>query len=322
MFRGVLVALLALFCIARVGLSYAAGFPQKPIRIIISFTPGDGPDVMARLIGAKMSTALGQAVVIENKPGASGQIAITELARSSADGYSLGVGLITNIALAPHAYKSLPYDPLKDLIPIAMIGGNYLALVAAPNSKFKTTADLIRWAKDNAGKLNVGTTSIGGFPHMSIELLAFKEGFKFINVAYKGNGPLVGDLLGGRLDAGFSSYTGFAPLIEAGKLTLLGISSPEPDPLLPNLPLMRDGSPGYGSLGWFGFFAPAGVSRDVVKILNTSINDAMQTADVKQSMQKLGMNPWPLSPEAFGEIIEKDFIKFKQLVKDISYTPE
>ena len=157
---------------------------------------------------------------------------------------------------------------------------------------------------------------------MSIELLAFKEGFKFINVAYKGNGPLVGDLLGGRLDAGFSSYTGFAPLIEAGKLTLLGISSPEPDPLLPNLPLMRDGSPGYGSLGWFGFFAPAGVSRDVVKILNTSINDAMQTADVKQSMQKLGMNPWPLSPEAFGEIIEKDFIKFKQLVKDISYTPE
>jgi len=322
MYRRLLLVLLTIFSLAAVGLSSAAEFPQKPIRIIVSFTPGDGPDVVARLIGAKMSSALGQPVVVENKPGASGQIAISDLARSPADGYSLAVGLVTNIALAPHAYKKIPYDPLKDLTPVAMIGANYLALVAAPDSKFKTTAELIRWAKENPGKLNVGTTSIGGFPHMSFELLALKEGFKFTNVAYKGNGPLTVDLLGGRLEAGFSSYTGFASLIESGKLTLLGISSPEPDPSLPNLPLMRDGSPGYGSLGWFGFFAPAGVSPEIVKILNSSINAAMQTADVKQSMQKLGMNPWPLSPQAFGEIVEKDFLKFKKLVSDISYTPE
>ena len=322
MFRRALFVLLALICNAFPGISCAAGFPQHPIRIIVSFTPGDGPDVMARLIGAKISTTLGQSVVIENKPGASGQIAMTDLARSEADGYTIGVGLVTNIALAPHAYKTLPYDPLKDLLPVAMIGVNYLALVTASDSKFTSTADLIKWAKEHPGKLNVGTTSIGGLPHMSIELLAFKEGFKFVNIAYKGNGPIISDLLGGRLDAGFSSYTSLAPLIDSGKLRLLGISSPETDPLLPKLPLMSAGSPGYGSLGWFGFFAPAGVPPEVIKTLNASINDAMQTADVKKSMQQLGMSPWPMSPQAFGELVQNDFIKFKKLVKDISYTPE
>lgn len=301
------------------GANATAAYPDRPIRIIVPFTPGDGPDVIARLIGSKISARLGQSVVIENKAGASGQIALTELKRAEPDGYTMALGLVTNLALAPHAYKSVPYDPLKDFTPVALLGANYLALVTSPDSQFKTLADMIAWARANPGKLSIGTTSIGGFPHMSFELLGTLAGFSFVNVAYKGNGPIISDLLGGRIEGGFSSYTGFAPLIQAGKLRLLGITNPGADPLLPDLPVMGDTVKGYGSLGWFGLVAPTGTPAPIVNQLNREINDAMALEDVRQTMQKLGMTPAMISPQAFGEIMTNDYNKFGKLVRDIGF---
>lgn len=307
---------------ASFGAVAADPYPSKPIKIIVPYTAGDGPDVIARLIGNKISERLGQPVVVENKPGGSGQIGMDLTAKAPPDGYTLGVGLVTNLALAPHAYKSLPYDPLKDLTPVALGAINYLALVARPNAPFNNVNEMIKWAKDNPGKMTIGTTSTGGLPHMSFEMLAHESGFKFLNVPYKGNGPVVQDLTGGRLDLGVTSYTSVAALVEAGKLKLLGITNPERDPKLPNLPTIGESVKGYGAPGWFGFVAPAGTPPEIVKKLNEEINRAIQQPDVQKTMGTLGLIPKTGSPEDFGRLLKSENAKFAKLVKDIGYQPQ
>jgi len=300
----------------------AQSYPSRPIKIIVPYTPGDGPDVIARLIGDKISQRLGQAVVIDNRAGASGQIGLELTAKAPPDGYTIGVGLVTNLALAPYAYKSIPYDPLKDLTPVALGAINYLALVARPDAPFKNVSEMIQWAKDNPGKMTIGTTSTGGLPHMSFELLAHMSGFKFLNVPYKGNGPIVSDLTGGRLDLGVTSYTSIAGLADSGRLKVLGITNPARDPALPNLPTIGETVKGYAAPGWFGFVAPAGTPHEIVAKLNDEINRAIKLPEVQKTMGTLGLIPQTGSPEDFGRLIKSDNEKFAKLVKDIGYQPQ
>jgi tripartite-type tricarboxylate transporter receptor subunit TctC len=300
----------------------AQAWPSRPIKIIVPYTPGDGPDVIARLIGDKIGERLGQPVVIDNKPGASAQIGPTMLAKSPPDGYTLGVGLVTNMALASHTFKNLPYEPLKDFAPVALGAINYLALVARPDAPFKDVAEMIAWAKANPGKMTIGTTSSGGLPHMSFELLAHMSGFKFTNVPYKGNGPVVTDLTGGRLDLGVTSYTSVAALVDAGKLRLLGITHPVRDPKLPNLPTIGETVKGYAAPGWFGFFAPAGTPPEIVKRLNDEINRAIALPDVQKTMGTLGLIPKTGTPEEFAALLKTENEKFGRLVKDIGFQPQ
>ncbi|MGZ5786246.1 MAG: Bug family tripartite tricarboxylate transporter substrate binding protein [Ramlibacter sp.] len=300
----------------------AQGYPNRPIKIIVPYTPGDGPDVIARLIGNKISERLGQAVVIDNRAGASGQIGLELTAKAPPDGYTLGVGLVTNLALAPAAYKSIPYDTLKDFTPVALGAINYLALVARPDAPFKNVAEMIQWAKSNPGKMTIGTTSTGGLPHMSFEMLAHMSGFKFLNVPYKGNGPVVTDLTGGRLDLGVTSYTSIAGLADSGRLKVLGITNPARDPALPNLPTIGETVKGYAAPGWFGFVAPAGTPPEIVNKLNDEINRAIKLPDVQKTMGTLGLIPQTGSPEDFARLIRSDNEKFAKLVKDISYQPQ
>lgn len=317
--RGVVI-LLAAASVATAALAQA--FPTKPIRILVPYTPGDGPDVIARLIGNKISERLGQPVVVENKAGASGQIGLDMTAKSPPDGYTLGVVLVTNMALAPYAFKSIPYDPLKDFAPVALGAINYLALVSRPDAPFKNVPEMIQWAKANPGKMTIGTTSTGGLPHMSFELLAHMSGFKFLNVPYKGNGPVVTDLTGGRIDLGVTSYTSVAALVDAGKLQLLGITNPKRDPKLPNLPTIGESVKGYAAPGWFGFVAPAGTPPEIVKRLNDEINRAINLPDVQKTMGTLGLIPETGSPEDFAKLIKSENEKFAKLVKDIGYQPQ
>ena len=316
-----LSALLLPLCLAALPVQ-AQPFPNKPIKIIVPYTPGDGPDVIARLVGEKIAERMGQPVVIDNKPGASGQIGMSLTAKSPPDGYTLGVGLVTNLALAAHAYKSLPYDPLRDLAPVALGAINYLALVSRPDAPYKNVAEMIRWAKDNPGKMTIGTTSTGGLPHMSFELLAFMSGFKFLNVPYKGNGPVMQDLSGGRLDLGVTSYTSVAGLVESGKLQLLGITNPSRDPKLPNLPTIGETVAGYAAPGWFGFVAPAGTPPEIVARLNAEINHAIGLPEVQKAMGTLGLIPSTGSAEDFGRLLRSENAKFAKLVKDIGYQPQ
>jgi tripartite-type tricarboxylate transporter receptor subunit TctC len=315
-----LAALCALLSLSPYAMAQA--YPNRPIKIIVPYTPGDGPDVIARLIGNKISERLGQPVLIENKAGASGQIGLDMTAKSPPDGYTLGVGLVTNLALAPHAYKSIPYDVLKDFAPVALGAVNYLALVARPDAPFKNVSEMIQWAKANPGKMTIGTTSTGGLPHLSFELLAFMSGFKFLNIPYKGNGPVVTDLTGGRLDLGVTSYTSIAGLADSGKLKVLGITNPTRDPALPNLPTIGESVKGYAAPGWFSFVAPAGTPTDIVNKLNDEINRAIKLPDVQKTMGTLGLIPQTGSPEDFAKLLRSENEKFGKLVKDIGYQPQ
>ena len=315
-----LAALCALLSLSPYAMAQA--YPNRPIKIIVPYTPGDGPDVIARLIGNKISERLGQPVLIDNKAGASGQIGLDMTAKSPPDGYTLGVGLVTNLALAPHAYKSVPYDVLKDFAPVALGAINYLALVARPDAPFKNVSEMIQWAKANPGKMTIGTTSTGGLPHMSFELLAFMSGFKFLNIPYKGNGPVVTDLTGGRLDLGVTSYTSIAGLADSGKLKVLGITNPTRDPALPNLPTIGESVKGYAAPGWFSFVAPAGTPTDIVNKLNDEINRAIKLPDVQKTMGTLGLIPQTGSPEDFAKLLKSENEKFGKLVKDIGYQPQ
>jgi len=320
--RQIVTSALAVPLLLAAGAATAQAWPSRPIRILVPYTPGDGPDVIARLIGDKISDRLGQPVIVENKPGASAQIGPTLLAKSPADGYTLGVGLVTNMALAPYTFKNLPYDPLKDFAPVALGAINYLSLVARPDAPFNNVPEMIAWAKSNPGKMTIGTTSSGGLPHMSFELLAHMSGFKFTNIPYKGNGPVVTDLTGGRLDLGVTSYTSVAALVEAGKLKLLGITHPQRDPKLPNLPTIGESIQGYAAPGWFGFFAPAGTPPETVKRLNDEINRAIQLPEVQKTMGTLGLIPKTGSPEEFGTLLRSENDKFARLVKEIGFQPQ
>jgi tripartite-type tricarboxylate transporter receptor subunit TctC len=318
-----IAAVASLFALAAPMTSVLAqAYPSRPIKIIVPYTPGDGPDVIARLIGDKISQRLGQAVVIDNRAGASGQIGLELTAKAPPDGYTLGVGLVTNLALAPYAYKSIPYDPLKDFTPVALGAINYLALVSRPDAPFKNVSEMIQWAKGNPGKMTIGTTSTGGLPHMSFELLAHMSGFKFLNVPYKGNGPIVTDLTGGRLDLGVTSYTSIAGLADSGRLKVLGITNPARDPALPSLPTIGETVKGYAAPGWFGFVAPAGTPHEIVAKLNDEINRAIKLPEVQKTMGTLGLIPQTGSPEDFGRLIKSDNEKFAKLVKDIGYQPQ
>jgi tripartite-type tricarboxylate transporter receptor subunit TctC len=300
----------------------AQAWPSRPIKMIVPYTPGDGPDVLARLIGEKISERLGQPVIVDNKPGGSAQIGPAMVAKAPPDGYTLGVGLVTNLALAPYTNKTLPYDPLKDFAPVALGAINYLSLVARPDAPFNNVTEMIAWAKANPGKMTIGTTSSGGLPHMSFELLAHMSGFKFTNIPYKGNGPVVTDLTGGRLDVGVTSHTSVAALVEAGRLKLLGITHPQRDPNLPNLPTIGESVKGYAAPGWFGFFAPAGTPPEIVKRLNEEINRAINLPEVQKTMGTLGLIPKTGTAEDFANLIRSDNEKFRKLVADIGYVPQ
>ena len=274
------------------------------------------------MVAQGLSKSLNQSVVVDNKAGQGGSVGSAELAKSKPDGYTLGVGLVTNLALAPHAYKSIPYDVLKDFAPVAVGAVNYLALVARPDAPFKNVNEMIQWAKANPGKMTIGTTSTGGLPHMSFELLAYMSGFKFLNVPYKGNGPVVTDLTGGRLDLGVTSYTSIAGLADAGKLKVLGITNPTRDPALPNLPTIGESVKGYAAPGWFSFVAPAGTPSDIVNKLNDEINRAIKLPEVQKTMGTLGLIPQTGSPEDFAKLLRSEKEKFGKLVKDIGYQPQ
>jgi len=300
----------------------AQNYPTRPIRMIVPYSPGDAPDVLARLVANQLGERLGNAVVVENKPGASGQIGMNLVAKAPPDGYTIGVGLVTNLALAPYTYKSLAYDPLKDLAPVALGATNYFALVARPDAPFKTVGEMIQWAKDHPGQLRIGTTSQGGHPHMSFELLAQTAGFRFTNIPYKGNGPVVQELSGGLLDVGVLAYTSVAGMVESGKLRVLGISPAQRDPRFPNVPTVGETVKDYAMSGWFGFVAPAGTSAEIISKLNAEINRALLQPEVQKAMANVGLTPSTGTPEQFGQLIQRENKRFAKLVKDVGYQPE
>jgi tripartite-type tricarboxylate transporter receptor subunit TctC len=316
---------LALAVIASVLAGTAAAqqpYPTRPIKVIVPFPPGDAVDILSRLIGPKVSERLGQPMVVENRPGASGQIGLELAARAPADGYTIAAGQGGNLVVAPHTYKKIPYDPLKDFAPVAVLATNYLAVVANPEVPFKSAAEMVAWAKANPGKLTLATNGEGGFPHLAFENLAAMGGFTFQHIPYKGAAQIATDVMGGQVQLGIGAYTSLSPHVLSGRLRLIAVTNPVRVPNKPELPIFADAVPGYDSRGWFGYVAPAATPRDIIRILNEEINRAMKQSDVADKMVASGLIIVTESPEFFGDIIRSDYAKYGKLARDIGFKPQ
>jgi tripartite-type tricarboxylate transporter receptor subunit TctC len=277
---------------------------------------------MSRLIAPKMAERLGQQVIVENRPGASGMLGLDYVAKSPADGYTIACVQGGNLVVLPHTSKSIPYDPLRDFAPIAVSTTNYLAIVANPNVPFKTIGEMVAYAKANPGKLTVATNGEGGFPHLAFEHLRTMGGFTYTHIPYKGSAAIATDIMGGQVQAGIDGITGMTPHIKSARLRILATTNKTRPALWPDTPVAAEDVPGYESGGWFGYAAPAATPRDIVLKLNAQINRALREPDVSDKLVNAGLIIVGESPEYFAELLKSDYAKYGKLVKDIGFTPQ
>ncbi|MEN3355924.1 MAG: hypothetical protein V7640_4082 [Betaproteobacteria bacterium] len=303
------------------GSTHAQAYPNKVIRVIIPAAPGDSCDVLARLVGQKVSERLGQQLTIDNRPGAGGQLGLMLLTQAAPDGYTIACGQGGNMVIVPLAYQKVAYDTLKDFAPVALMASNFLALVVHPSVPFNSMKDLIAYAKANPGKLSFGTTGEGAFLHFATEMLRTQAGFTYNHVPYKSVSSIITDIMGGRIDATLGSFISLQPHVVSGKLRLLGVARATRAPNYPEFPTIAETIPGYQSGGWFGFIAPAGTPKDVVMLLNQEINRAMTQPDVREKMTAFGLEIHTETPEFFADTIRSDFAKWGKLARDIDFKP-
>ena len=301
---------------------HAQPYPNKPVKIIVPFPPGNTMDIMSRLIAPKMSERLGQQVIVENRPGASGMLGLDLVAKAAPDGYTIGAGQGGNLTVLPHTSKNIPYNPLKDFAPIAVSTTNYLGIVANPGAPFKTIGEMVKWAKANPGKLTVATNGEGGFPHLAFEHLRTMADISYTHVPYKGSAAIATDVIGGQVQAAIDGVTGMTPHIRSGRLRLLAVTNKTRVDLWPDIPAAAEDVPGYESGGWFGYVAPAGTPREIVVKLNDEINRAMKQPDVSAKLVSAGLLVVAEPPEHFAEVIRRDYAKYGKLVRDIGFQPQ
>jgi len=316
------VFVLAAFVLGLAPSVLAQSWPSKPIKIIIPFPPGNTTDIMARLIGPKITERLGQPIIVENRPGASGMLGLDYVAKAAPDGYILAAGQGGNMVVLPHTSKNIPYDALKDFVPIAVSTTNYLGIVAYPEVPFKSVGEMISYAKANPGKLTVATNGEGGFPHLAFEHLRVMGGFTFTHVPYKGSAAIATDVIGGQVQVGIDGITGLAPHVRSGRLRLLAITNRARVPLWPDTPTAGEAVPGYESGGWFGYVAPARTPRNIILRMNEEINRAIVLPDISEKLVGAGLIIVTESPEYFANLIKSDYAKYGKLTRDIGFQPQ
>jgi tripartite-type tricarboxylate transporter receptor subunit TctC len=300
----------------------AQSYPIKPVRIIVPFLPGDAADILARLIGQKISERLGQQVIVENRSGAAGQLGLELTAHAASDGYTITVGQGGNTVVAAHTYKKLAYDPVKDFAPVALLVWNGLVLVVHPSAPFRNARDLINYAKANPSKLAFASNGEGAFVHLSFELFRLQAGFTYLHVPYKSMVLGLTELMGGQVDMAMPTFASVSPYVRSGKLRLLGTTNPTRVPQLAEFPALAETIPGYESRGWFGFLAPVATPREIVVRLNLEINRAMELPDLREKIMALGFTIDTGSPEHFETTIRNDYAKYGKLVRDIGLQPQ
>jgi tripartite-type tricarboxylate transporter receptor subunit TctC len=307
--------LLACFILAFSSAATAqADFPTRPIRLIVTVPPGGAADFIARLVGGKISESLGQPVVVENRGGAGGTIAADAVAKAAPDGYTLLQNSITTHGVGPHLYAKLPYDPVKDFAPVS--GLALLPLIMAVNADlpFRNVQELISHSKSNA--LNFASSGNGGAPHMAAELFKSVTGAPLTHVPYKGSGPAVADLVGGRVQIMFDAAPSLIAHIRSGRLRVLGAASTERNRLLPEVPTFGElGYPKVAVSLWYGLLAPAGTPKPVVEKLNREAARALTSPDVRDKLQAQGAEPMPGTPEAFASFMQEEMAKWAPVVK-------
>ena len=294
----------------------AADYPDRPIRMLVGFAPGGGTDATARAIAPKMTELLGQQVIVDNRPGATGNIATDIVSKSNPDGYTILMGTIAALSINPHLYDKLPFDPLKDLLPVTRAVDSTNVLVVHPSVAAKTVKDLIALAKAKPGALNCGSSGVGGAGHLALELFNLQTGTKMTHVPYKGGGPAMIDLLGGNIQLIFATAASAVGHIKSGKIRALAVTTLKRSPLVPDLPTIAEtGLKGFEANNWYGILVPAKTPRAIVMRLNKDTSTALLAPDTKEVLFKQGLDVAPESPEAFGAYIKSEFVKWGKVVK-------
>ena len=292
-------------------------WPAKPIRTVVPFPAGGGTDIVARSVTQKIAGSTKWTFVIENKPGAGGNLGIDTAAKAQADGYTLVIGQTSNLAINPTLYSKLPYDPVRDLTPIGLIGNAPLVLVVATDSPFKTLADVVRAAKAQPGTINYATSGNGTVAHLATELLQKEAAIKLTHIPYRGATQGINDLIGGQVQLYMSSVPTLIGQIKSGKLRALAVTAALRTDDLPQTPTIAEsGYKGFEAVTWFGLLGPAKLPAAVVSSANAELNKALNSSDLRKKLEDQGLNVTPSSSEEFGKLIRQDIAKWASVVRD------
>jgi len=299
-----------------------AAYPDKPIRVIVPFPPGGPSDVLARVIGQKLHAALGQPVLVENKPGAGTNLAAEFVAKSAADGYTLFLMMVGTQAINEAMYPKLGYSTVRDFAPVTLVAASSLALVSHPSVPVKNFKDLVALAKASPGRLNFGSSGSGTPLHLGGELLNHRAGIKLMHVPYKGAAPALNDVLGGQIELALVGTPSALPHIKSGRLTAIGLTSPGRAAIAPDVPTIAESLPGYEVELVYAIVAPAGAPREVVTRLNTEIAKALQQAETRERLLGQGFEVRTSTPEQLADYIRSEIAKWAPIVKESGVKPE
>jgi len=306
---------LALLCALPL-LAAADTYPSKPIRFVVPYPAGGPLDTIARLLGQKVSESVKQPVVVDNKPGAGGNIGADAVAKSPADGYTILMGAVATHAINPTLYASIPYDPVRDFIPVTQVASTPNVLVVNPSVPAASVGEFIAYAKANPGKLNFGSGSTGSAGHLAGELFKTQAGVEMTHVPYKGAAPAMNDLVGGQIQLMFDNLASSLGQVKAGRVRALAVTTARRTSLAPDLPTIAEsGLPGFDINTWFGIFVPANTPREVVERLHAQFTRALALPDVKERMLALGAEPVGSRPDEFAAYIRAEGEKYARLIK-------
>jgi tripartite-type tricarboxylate transporter receptor subunit TctC len=317
MMRAILRSALTAAALAWTAVSLAQPFPEKPIRFVVGFTPGGPSDLLARSLGQKLGERWNQQVVVENRPGAGGNVAAEAVAKSPADGYTWLLGNNSILATNQSLYKHLGYDPIKDFSPVALVAVQPNILVVHPEVAAHSVAELIALAKRNPGKLNYASSGSGAAAHLAGELFKAMAGVDLVHVPYKGAGPALTDLIAGQVQIMFATSASAIPFIKAGKLRALAVTSARRSASVPELPTVSEtGLPGFEAITWHGVVVPAGTPAALVERLNRDIVAVLRMPDLRERLAVLGAEVLPGSPAEFADYIAAEIPKWAKVVRD------
>src|SRR6185295_7294165 len=301
---------LALAATALSASAFAQAWPAKPIRIVVPFPPGGGTDIIARETSQRVAAATGWTFVIDNKPGAGGNLGVDAVAKAPADGYTLVLGQTSNLAINPTLYAKMPYDPFKDLVPVSLVATAPLVLVVPAASPYRTVADVVNAAKAKPGEVNFASPGNGTVAHLTGELFQKAAGIKLQHVPYKGSNQALTDLMGGQVQLFMASVPTALPHIRSGKLRAIAVSSANRVGDLPQVPTIGEsGYKGFDATTWFGVLAPAATPKDIVARLNVEINKVLKAPDVQKRIDDEGGEAIGSTPDQFAQLMKDDFVR-------------
>ncbi|MFH0133656.1 Bug family tripartite tricarboxylate transporter substrate binding protein [Variovorax sp. VaC1] len=320
--RALLACAAAAACLNAAPALADTAWPEKPVRLVVPYTPGGATDIVARLIAQKLIDDTRWTFIVDNRAGGNGNIGMDVVAKSKPDGYTVGLGQTANLAINPTLFPKMPYDALKDLVAVSIVASQPVVLVVRADAPFKSLADLVAAAKAKPGEIKQALAGTGTLGHMAGEVLARRAGFKVLNVPYKGAAPAITDLLGGQTDYMFATPQGALAMVKGGKLRALAVTSAKRLPVMPEVPTVAESYKGFEAVDWKAIVVPAGTPADIVKKLNAAIDKALAKPATISQLLAEGSTPGGGSPEQAAQYIRSEHARWGAAVREAGVQPE